>query len=93
MKNNLKTRKFSTFLLSLILTISLALPNLSYAQEANDGERTLKAGHCWLDGKPNCRKKKEGNECSPRNHCSAQSYITAIAGVLAIGTAADALTK
>ena len=87
------SNKFTAFVFTLLLAVSLLAPNPVYGfQDGGDSnEKKLRKGSCWLDGTPNCRKKKEGNECSPRNHCSAQSYITAIAGVVAIGSAIDKL--
>ena len=62
------------------------------AQE-DDGGRILRKGTCWLDGTPNCRKKKNGSECDQRKHCSAKAYITAIGGVLGAIAAADRLVE
>ena len=79
--------------LSVFFLICFSLsPIPSQAYEV-DGDRELRKGNCWLDGNPNCRKKREGTECEERNHCSAQSYLTAAGTLLGVIVAVDGLTS
>jgi hypothetical protein len=74
--------KISAFIFALLFTFTMIIPLSTSAQEGGSGDRVLRSGHCWLDGKPNCRKKREGTECTERHHCSAEAYVK-VAGIIA----------
>lgn len=87
-----KTNKLSAMLMTLLLVISLAIPSTVYGfQDTGDSnEKKLRKGSCWLDGTPNCRKKKgDAPECEVRKHCSAKAYLTPVATIVGIVVALD----
>lgn len=78
--------KFQRSSLRYYLTFSMIIPPTINAQEAEDGDRVLRKGHCWLDNEPNCRKKRgDDPTCEgEQKHCSGLAYLKAgalIAGV------------
>ena len=76
-------RKISVALMMFFLG-ALTLAPLSVQAGDGDGERVLRKGHCWLDGTPNCRKKKNGIECDLEKHCSLKAYLGIVVAAITV---------
>jgi hypothetical protein len=64
----------TTLLVALLCGTMFLTPNLARAEE--DGDRTWRKGHCFLNKNEDiCRRKKEGDTCPGANYCDGSTYL------------------